>query len=905
MRNIFSNIFRFFWIWVFNALCMVLCAWLLPGMIIEPNNQLPFSVNIMTIGLMFTLMNLLVRPILLLFTLPLNGLTFGFSSLIINALVLYLVQGFSDLFSIQDFGTAFIASFLIAGVNILFSTLIPLDDDMVYYDFATSRFSRNSEISDLGKKGLVVLEIDGLSYSRIDKAISRRKMSYLKKLMDSGAYALTKVDCGIPSQTSSCQAGIMYGNNHNICAYRWYDKKNKKIISSGSFQDTSEMEKRILSEQNTGLLDNGKSISNMMSGNADVSLFTVSSVQPKDTDELNKRNLDLFFFSLKPYLLTKSVIFTLLDAIVEVFQYSWAFFKRKNPRLNRLNRFYPLIRGVTNVFLRDAATAMTINEITRSGPASYTTFFGYDEIAHHSGPDSFEAIHSLVGIDHSIQKIHQAIENHTERQYEMYVISDHGQSFGKTFKQRYGISLGDHIRDLAADCEKTHAPSQVIGIGSTSDNDSSIRAALTTLSGQKQTQQIPLSGKTLELLEETLEKESDETKIPSEKEPNDIWVMVSGNLANIYFSFSDEKLEYQDLEEKYPNLCHRIIEHPGIGVMLVHENGQVLAYGKNGSRNLTTGEIAGEDPLLDYGSEETRAAQLTYLSGFPEGGDLVLFSTVYPDGTVAAFEELIGSHGGMGGQQNDAFIFHPANVEIPDNIKNSYEVYNVLKNRREQDAEAVSITGSAGNGSNEWTWNKLLSGIKDTKKWTALVRNVLLFQSSVFQKISLDPSLNGPGLLIFLGSLLSTSFAVNTLTDRPKGFLIGAVFWLIVWVIAIAACYLAVISLRKQIVWTAFLRCIMFCSIFDFLWFGALIFGYPDFWILMINVFRIIAISLAIYGMADIQGRMQLLILPAVIIMVGICVLALYLVTESLGYLLNNENLLLLVELINETIRIP
>ena len=73
----------------------------------------------------------------------------------------------------------------------------------------------------------------------------------------------------------------------------------------------------------------------------------------------------------------------------------------------------------------------------------------------------------------------------------------------------------------------------------------------------------------------------------------------------------------------------------------------------------------------------------------------------------------------------------------------------------------------------------------------------------------------------------------------------------------------------------------------------------------MINVFRIIAISLAIYGMADIQGRMQLLILPAVIIMVGICVLALYLVTESLGYLLNNENLLLLVELINETIRIP
>ena len=905
MRNIFSNLFRFLSIWVFNSLCLVVCIWLLPGMNIEPNNQLPISVNIMTIGLIFTLMNLLVRPILLLLTLPLNGLTFGLSSLVINALVLYLVQEFSNLFTIQDFGTAFIASFLIAGVNIIFSNLIPLDEDMVYYDFAASRFSRKSEISDLGKKGLVILEIDGLSFSRINKAISHRKMPYLKELVDSGAYAVTKVDCGIPSQTSSCQAGIMYGNNHNICAYRWYDKKNKKIISSGSFQDTHEMEKKILTEQNTGLLDNGKSISNLMSGNADVSLFTVSSIQPKDNDERNKRNLDLFFFSLKPYLLTKSVIFTILDAIAEVFQYTWAFVKRKNPRLNRLNRFYPFIRGFTNVFLRDAATTMTINEIARSGPASYTTFFGYDEIAHHSGPDSYEAFHSLVGIDHSIQKIHQEIENHTERQYEMYVISDHGQSFGKTFKQRYGISLGHHIRDLAADCEKTHAPSQVIGIGSTSDNDSSIRAALTTLSGQEQTQQIPFSGKTFELLEESLEKESDEAKIPSEKEPNNIWVMVSGNLANIYFSFSDEKLEYQDLEEKYPNLCRRIIEHPGIGVMLVHENGQSLAYGKNGSRNLTTGEIAGEDPLHNYGPEETRAAQLSYLSAFPEGGDLVLFSTVYPDGTVAAFEELIGSHGGMGGQQNDAFIFHPANVEIPDNIQNSSEVYHVLKNRREQNAEAVSITESAEDSSKEWTWNKLVSGIKDTQKWTALARNVILFQSTAFRKISLDPSLNGPGLLIFLGSLLSTSFAVNALTDRPKGFLIGAVFWLIIWVISIAACYLAVISLRKQIVWTAFFRCIMFCSIFDLLWFGALIFGYADFWILMINVFRIISISLAVYGMADIQGRMQLLILPAVIIMVGICFLALYLVTESLGYLLNNEYLLFLVERFNETIWIP
>jgi hypothetical protein len=34
-----------------------------------------------------------------------------------------------------------------------------------------------------------------------------------------------------------------------------------------------------------------------------------------------------------------------------------------------------------------------------------------------------------------------------------------------------------------------------------------------------------------------------------------------------------------------------------------------------------------------------------------------VISTLYPDGTVAALEELIGNHGGLDGEQTDAFIF--------------------------------------------------------------------------------------------------------------------------------------------------------------------------------------------------------------------------------------------------------
>jgi hypothetical protein len=95
-------------------------------------------------------------------------------------------------------------------------------------------------------------------------------MPYLKELIDSGKFIISKFDCGIPSDLF-LPSRIMYGDNQNICAYRWYDKEQKKIISSSSFQDTNQMEQEILRRKRNGLLDGGMSINNLMSGNADVS----------------------------------------------------------------------------------------------------------------------------------------------------------------------------------------------------------------------------------------------------------------------------------------------------------------------------------------------------------------------------------------------------------------------------------------------------------------------------------------------------------------------------------------------------------------------------------------------------------------------------------------------------------
>ena len=102
-----------------------------------------------------------------------------------------------------------------------------------------------------------------------------------------------------------------------------------------------------------------------------------------------------------------------------------------------------------------------------------------------------------------------------------------------------------------------------------------------------------------------------------------------------------------------------------------------VVLGKGGRRNLHTGEVTGGDPLVPYGDVALRAWQVRRVMDFPHAGDLMVISTVFPDGTVAALEELIGSHGGMGGEQTDAFMFHPGDMVVPE-TRNSADVFDIL-----------------------------------------------------------------------------------------------------------------------------------------------------------------------------------------------------------------------------------
>lgn len=649
-----------------------------------------------------------------------------------------------------------------------------------------------------------------------------------------------------------------------------------------------------------GLLNDGISINNLMSGNAAVSLFTVSSIRSKNEQENRLRDLNFYSYSLKPFMLTKSLIFTLMDIFEEVWQYLWAVIKNKTPRLNRLHRFYPVLRAITNVLLRDISTSVTINEIHHNSIASYTTFYGYDEIAHHSGPDSWEAYRALRKIDRSIKRIHHSAERISGRAYEVFVLSDHGQSFGATFRQRYNISLSDYIRQLARNCSVDRCDLQVVSVENTADNNASIRTAITTLIRKPDSQETPsIRNQTVDKINYLLET-TENGKLESDRESSDgnIWVMASGNLANVYFLFAERKILLEEIEEKYPSFCGSLVEHPGIGLIIVHTADAPRAIGKSGIRNLVTGEIIGQDPLLKYGDPEIRGEQLRYLADFPNGGDLIVFSSVYNDGTVAAFEELIGSHGGMGGDQTNAFIFHQADIPIPDRITNANQVFPILNERRNQPAVTTGDTPQ-GDEKAEWRFRSQFEGIKNTGKWTVLIRDILLYQTDPYRRIAEDPSLNGPTLMISVFSLFITMAIFSVLRGFPNGIAIGAVLWFVSTSLRVFASVTTMIVLREPLPGDKFLRALMANCVFEIFWLGLLIPGAEGVWVILMFANRFITSVLSLIGYSNASRRKSLLIV-IVFFLAGIAAfVGINLILTSLGYILNFEPLIQFMQNIN------
>lgn len=673
-------------LWIAGVLGLLLISWLDAG--ISVNNLETAFVAVAVIGIL----NAILWPLLTRYTLPFLVATFGVGLLVLNAFILWLTSQIVEGFTIS--GLAYITTpIVMAAITTVISALLTIDDDASYFRTVLRRRIEKSENHSNKKPGVIFTEIDGLSAPILKEALNKGKMPTLKRLLEQGSYKINEWEPDLSSQTGASQAGILHGNNSNMPAFRWVEKENdNKIVASNGASDAPLLEARI--SNGKGLLaTNGASRSNLFSGDAEDVIFTYS----KLTDLKKFYNKSWYYFYSNPENFPRAIALFLWDLVLEIFSRIRQRVKNVRPRLNK-GFVYLFVRAGANVFMREVTTLSVVGDVIAGHvDVLYATYYGYDEVAHHNGIKDEDVFVVLKQLDKQFKRIESACK-FASRDYIHVILSDHGQTNGATFKQRYGYTLETLVHRLLPEEQKIYSIlssnedhwgqpfSQPMEDTQNYINDKIDYARGKTINFRdnafREAKKISFIRKGL-LKDIKKEKIKIAPKVPKSAEEANIIVLASGNLGLIYFTDYKQRLSYEKIKYAFPKLIPGLVQHEGVGFIMVRSKKYgTLAIGADGIYYLDKDEIEGENPLKNFG--ENAADHLRRTDSFKYVPDILVNST-YENDEVAAFEELIGSHGGLGGGQCRPFIMCPSKWNLEkEKIVGAEKLHSVLKNKLEE-----------------------------------------------------------------------------------------------------------------------------------------------------------------------------------------------------------------------------
>jgi uncharacterized membrane protein YvlD (DUF360 family) len=615
--------FRLLGAWIVAAASVWVAAAIVPGFTLEQVG------SAFVIAAAIAVFNAVLPPLVA--ALPLPGmLALGFLLVLaIDALALVLADDLLPRFGeVDSFGSALLAALVMAAVSIALQVLLGMNDVEENNLRVVRRVARRQgRTPTTDVPGIVFLEIDGLALPVLRRAMRDGNAPAMARWMEEDGYRLTEWETDLSSQTGASQAGILLGSNEDIPAFRWVEKETGTMMVCSSPQDCAEIERRHSS--GVGLLaDGGASRGNLLSGEAEETILTVSRMEAE-----KRANPGYRAFFADGVNVTRALVLFAWEVLLEWTAAVRAARRDVRPRGHR-GGSYAFLRAALCVIVRNAIVFGVLTDMMRGRPAVYATFSSYDEVAHHSGLERADTLEALRKLDQQFDHIEQA-RRYAPRPYEIVVLSDHGQTQGATFKQRNGYGLDELV-------ERSVGGGEVSGYAGGDEQTAMVGHAVTEATGSK----------------------------PKKRAKNDVSdrqvvVLGSGNLGLVYLMQGECRLTLEEIEDRHPQLIPALRGHPHVGWLLVHsaEHG-ALVLGPAGIRHLAGGEIEGEDPLAAF--SPTAAQHLARTDGFAHVADIMVgsfYDPVRDEG--CAFEELISFHGGLGGPQTRAFILHSESLPAP------------------------------------------------------------------------------------------------------------------------------------------------------------------------------------------------------------------------------------------------
>ena len=610
--------------WLVQTLALIVAAELLPGA--KVNGFGGAFAAAAVIGVL----NALLPPIVAALRLPLTLLTGFVLVLLLDAAILLAADNLTNgALSVDSFGWALLVALVAAAASIALGVLFGLEDDDTYSLRVIERIARrakNRVVTDA--PGIVFLEIDGLALPVLQRAMRDGSAPNLARWVTNGSHRFAEWEPDLSSQTGASQAGILLGSNEDIPAFRWVEKETATLVACSGPADCAEIERRRATGRGL-LVDGGASRGNLLSGEADYVILTVSRME-----EEKKANPGYRTFLANGYNVTRALALFFWEVVLEWTAALRAIRRDVLPRGHR-GGMYPFLRAAVCIVVRDVIVYGVLTDMLEGRPAIYATFSSYDEVAHHSGLERADTMEALRKLDGQFARIERA-RRYAPRPYEIVVLSDHGQTQGATFKQRNGYGLDELVRRSVEDAK-------VDELGGGDENDRAAAHAFNEATGR-----------------------AAKTKRPkNDVSDRDVVVLGSGNLGLVYLMEERRRLTREEIDARHPRLLQAVREHPHVGWLLVRsgEHGAVV-LGANGTRYLTEDRVEGEDPLAPF--SPTAARHLLRADGFEHAADVTVgsfFDDQLEEG--CAFEELISFHGGLGGPQTRAFLLYPVALAPP------------------------------------------------------------------------------------------------------------------------------------------------------------------------------------------------------------------------------------------------
>jgi len=632
---------------------LLIASWFVPGVELNGVGQL------LAAGLLVSVCGVVLRVVLLPLAARLGwigGVVIGLGA---QALAIWLVVFLPSSSERDAWWWSVVAASIVAAVSTLFVWLATAGtDDAVTTWLLRQARRRPTIVPDPDVTGVVFVQADGVPYPVLEWCVRAGTLPTLSRWLRSGSHQLAEWRPMLPATTPASQMGILHGTIDGIPAFRWLDRDEGVVYVANKPRDARIIE-RMHSDGRGLLVDDGVSIGNLFTGDAPTALTTMSAVDRSRETGHARRTISEFLS--RPNGLARALNRTISEVARERFQAAKARRRDVRPRVHRGWAFAFERAALTGV-VRDLNTTLVADAMLRGRKVIYVDYVDYDAVAHHAGVLQPESLSALEGIDSVLAQI-EKVAAAAPRPYHVVVLSDHGQSQGEVFSDRYGEDLASLVARLAdatalAAVENAEGSGALNSVMASAGNDESVMGrALDRASDQ-------LTARTTESA--TLAEDQDRTSRGEGKgdASERFLVFGSGNLGLVYVAGEPARVSLETLRERFPELVPGLVAHPGVGFVVAQsdEHGTVV-LGAQGEHRLRDGRVIGIDPLERFGSHApefvARAAAMA------EAPDLYVNSLLDDLDEVAAFEGLVGCHGGLGGWQDRAMVVHPTELPLP------------------------------------------------------------------------------------------------------------------------------------------------------------------------------------------------------------------------------------------------